>query len=88
MKQSRKGNWKLVKMFALFAMLAAWVLVPLLTDSVKADGTPLILVRTAALAAPNGSVNPHGDATWELYQSGNREIEVEVEDISLPQGTV
>jgi hypothetical protein len=88
MKQSKKGNWKLVKMFALFAMLAAWVSVPLLTDSVKADGTPLILVRTAALAAPSGAVNPHGAATWELYQSGNREIEVEVEDLSLPQGTV
>lgn len=88
MKQSKKGNWKLVKMFALFAMLAAWVSAPLLTDSVKADGTPLILVRTAALAAPSGSVNPHGDATWELYQSGNREIEVEVEDLSLPPGTV
>ncbi len=75
-------------MLALFAMLAAWVSVPLLTGSVKADGTPLILVRTAALAAPSGTVNPHGDATWELYQSGNREIEVEVEDLSLSQGTV
>ncbi|MEQ1643720.1 MAG: FG-GAP-like repeat-containing protein, partial [Pyrinomonadaceae bacterium] len=40
------------------------------------------------LAAPNGAVNPHGAATWELYQSGNREIEVEVEDLTLPQGTV
>lgn len=88
MKQSEKGNWKLVKVFALFAMLAAWVSAPLLTNSVKADGTPVILVRTAALAAPSATVNPHGDATWELYQSGNREIEVEVEDINLAQGTV
>lgn len=88
MKQSEKRNWKSVKVLALFAMLAAWVSVPLLTNSVKADGTPVILVRTAVLAAPSGTVNPHGDATWELYQSGNREIEVEVEDLSLTQGTV
>ena len=69
-------------------LLAAWVSIPALISGVKADGTPLVAVRTATLAAPSGTVNPHGEATWELYQSGNRELEVEVEDLNLPQGTV
>ncbi len=69
------------------AILAAWVSIPMLTGSVKADGTPVIVVRTAILASPTGSINPHGVGTWQLYQSGNREIEVEIQDVSLPIGT-
>lgn len=51
-------------------------------------GEPPILTRTASLASPSGTVNPHGAATYELYQSGNRELEVEIEDVSLADGTV
>ena len=68
-------------------LLAAWVSAPLFSSSVKADGTPVVEVKTATLRAP-GAVNPHGVATWQLYQSGNRELEVEVEDLNLAQGTV
>ena len=56
-------------------LLAAWVSAPFLTGNVKADGTPVIVTRTAVLTPPVG-VNPHGAATWQLYQSGNRELEV------------
>jgi hypothetical protein len=51
-------------------------------------GEPVILTRTANLVSPSGTVNPHGEATYEVYQSGNRELEVEVEDLSLANGTV
>lgn len=70
------------------ALLAAWVSVPFVMNSVKADGTPVILVRDAVLTSPSGSPNPWGAAQWQLYQSGNREIEVEAEDLSFAQGTV
>ncbi len=68
-------------------MLAAWVSAPFLGINVKADGTPVVDVKTATLTSPSGTTNPHGNATWELYQSGNRELEIEVEDLSLAEGT-
>ena len=67
-------------------MLAAWVSAPFFTGNVKADGTPVILTRTAVLTPAAGS-DPHGSAEWQLYQSGNRELEVEIEDVNLGQGT-
>lgn len=76
--------WKSI--FAV-ALLAMWVSIPLLTGSVKADNTPVIVIRTAALTSPTGGINPHGAATWQLYQSGNRELEIEVEDVNLAAGT-
>ena len=86
MNYIQKGisNRSHLKAVAVFALLAAWVSVPLLMNSVKADSTPIILVRTAVLAAPSGSVDPHGDAKFELYQSGNRELEIEI----LPDGSM
>ncbi|MBK8465909.1 MAG: VCBS repeat-containing protein [Chloracidobacterium sp.] len=84
MRSTNKNYWKAIA-FAL--LLAAWVSLPALTGSVKADGTPVILIRTAVLSSPTGSINPHGAAEWQLYQSGNREIEVEVEDLNLSMGT-
>ncbi len=46
-----------------------------------------ILTRTANLVSPTGSVNPHGLATYDVYQSGQREIEIEAEDINAANGT-
>ena len=51
------------------------------------DGIP-ILVRTANLVSPSGTQNPNGDAEYEVYPNGNRELEIEVEDTTLSQGTV
>lgn len=56
------------------------------TPSPSPSGTP-VLVRFATLNSPTGSINPHGHAEWQLYSNGNREIEVEVEDLNLAQGT-
>jgi hypothetical protein len=75
-----------LKTAAAALLLAAWVSVPFLDSNVKADGTPVIDVKTATLTS-GGGINPHGVATWQLYQSGNRELEVEVEDVSQAQGT-
>lgn len=79
-----KQNWKTA---AILAVFAAWVSAGIVTSRVSAaSGVPLV-VRNAVLAAPSGSVNPHGAAQWQLYSDGNRELEVEIEDVSLAQGT-
>lgn len=69
----------------LFA-LAGWVSIPMLSRSAEAGGIP-ILVRTAFLASPTGSPNPHGAAEYQLYANGHRELQVEIEDVSMPAGT-
>ncbi len=86
-RNTRTNNGHYWKASLVVAILAAWVSIPMLTGSVKADGTPVIVVRTAILASPTGSINPHGVGTWQLYQSGNREIEVQIQDVSLAIGT-
>lgn len=79
-----KQNWKTA---AILAVFAAWVSAGIVTSRVSAASGVPILVRDAVLAAPSGSVNPHGAAQWQLYADGNRELEVEIEDVSLAQGT-
>lgn len=88
MTETLRKNKRLIQFAAVIAMIAAWVSIPMLTSGVKADSTPVIVLRNAILASPTGSINPHGAAAWQLYQSGNREIEVEIEDVNLTQGTV
>ena len=80
------NNKLILKVAAAALLLAAWVSAPFFTGNVKADGTPVILTRTAVLTPAAGS-DPHGSAEWQLYQSGNRELEVEIEDVNLGQGT-
>ncbi len=77
-------SWKAV---ALVLALAAWVSIPYLTAKAESESEVPLIVRTATLAAPSGSINPHGQAEWQLYPSGNRELEVEIEDVNLAQGT-
>ena len=75
------------KFLIVLAALAAWISIPYITEKVKAsDETPSV-IRTATLTVPGGGVNPHGNATWKLFTSGNREIEIEVEDLNLAAGT-
>ncbi|MCD9189112.1 MAG: FG-GAP-like repeat-containing protein [Pyrinomonadaceae bacterium] len=89
MRKDRKYNhiWKIA---LVFIAVFAWVAIPFLTqDKVSAAGdVPPILIRTANLAAPSGSINPHGAAEYQLYSNGNRELEIEIEDVSLANGTV
>ena len=85
-----KSNFKLgniVKIAAVLAIVGAWISVPFLGESAKAGGIP-ILIRTANLVSPSGTINPHGFAEYELYANGHRELEVEIEDVNMPVGTV
>ena len=75
------------KFLVLLTALAAWISIPYITGKVKASSETPSVIRTATLAAPGVAVNPHGNATWKLYPSSNREIEVEVGDLNLAAGT-
>ena len=87
MKRDRK-NKQMWKIALVFVAVFAWVAIPfLMQEKVSAGGVP-ILVRTANLVSPTGSVNPHGAAEYQLYADGNRELEIEIEDVNLPNGTV
>lgn len=87
MKKHRSLLARSWKALAIAAAVAAWASIPLFSGSVEAGGGVPILVRTAFLASPTGSVNPHGAAEYQLYANGHRELEVEIEDVSLPAGT-
>lgn len=89
MKKDRRygQSWKIA---LVFTAIFAWVAIPFfMQDKVSAAGDSVpILVRTANLVSPTGSVNPHGAAEYQLYADGNRELEIEIEDVNLPNGTV
>ena len=51
-------------------------------------GGVVVLLRTANLVSPSGSVNPHGEAKYEVYDSGQRELEIEAEDVNSANGTI
>ena len=69
-------------------ILSAMPISMMVSANENAAGEIVILTRTANLVSPTGSINPHGDATYEVYQSGNRELEIEAEDVNLANGTV
>lgn len=81
--------WNLFVIACALAMLsiAPIAMITQASNEALGDSVP-ILVRTANLAAPSGSVNPHGFAEYELYADGNRELEIEVEDTAFAEGTV
>ena len=60
----------------------------LVSASENAASDVVILTRTANLVSPTGSINPHGNATYKVHQSGNRELEIEAEDVNLADGTI
>src|SRR5690348_3138746 len=84
-KNESKSNqtWKIM---LVLAITAVWASLPYLTG-VRASGGNPISVRTAVLAAPSGSIDPHGSANFKIFQDGSRSLEVEVEDVALPAGT-
>ena len=69
-------------------VLSAMPISMMVSANENAVGEIVILTRTANLISPTGSINPHGNATYEVYQSGNRELEIEAEDVNLADGTV
>jgi hypothetical protein len=88
MKSNLSKNARVWKIVFVFAAVAVWASTPFLGGGAKASDEPPIASRVANLVSPSGSVNPHGVATWELYSSGNRELEVEVEDLRSAPGSV
>lgn len=68
------------------ALIAVWASLPYLTGVRASTGNP-ISIRTAVLAAPSGSIDPHGSANFKIFQDSSRSLEVEVEDVALPAGT-
>ena len=72
------------KISLVFVAVFAWVAAPfMLQNKVEASfGEVPVSTLTANLVSPSGSVNPHGLATYEVYASGNRELEVESEDVN------
>ncbi len=86
MKKAEKKHGQIFTMVMVMLAIVGWVSIPLFSREVKAGGVP-ILVRTANLVSPTGSINPHGAATFQLYADNNRELEVEIEDVNLPGGT-
>lgn len=87
MRKDRKHG-QMWKISLVLVAVFAWVAMPfILQNKVAAGGALPIVVRTANLVSPTGSINPHGAAEWQLYESGQRELEVEIEDVNLPAGT-
>lgn len=69
------------------ALIAAWVSIPFFRSSAQTGGVAIV-TRTAVLTSPTGGINPHGTASWKLYSDGNRELEVEAQDVSQAQGSI
>lgn len=88
--QKATKNTRIFRVTLIAAAVFAWVALPfILQNRVSANGDSLpILVRTANLVSPTGSINPHGAAEFQLYESGQKELEVQIEDVSLANGTV
>ena len=86
MKKAENKHRKIFTMVMVMLAIVGWVSIPLFKREVKAGGVP-ILVRTANLVSPTGSVNPHGAAEYQVYANGHRELEVEIEDVNLSGGT-
>ncbi len=87
MKNKQTTTRHALKVTFVLIAVAVWASVPLLINRVKAGDSIPILVRTANLISPTGTVNPHGEAEYELYANGDRELEVEIEDVNLAAGT-
>lgn len=76
-----------IKFLLVLLAMVAWASVPLFDLEANAGGVPIV-VRDANLVSPTGSVNPHGAAQFQLYADGQRELEVEIEDVNnLPVGS-
>ncbi|MDQ6788305.1 MAG: FG-GAP-like repeat-containing protein [Acidobacteriota bacterium] len=84
-KQTHGQIWKAA---LVFLAVFAWAAIPFLTqNAVEASGEATVSTLRATLTAPNGAINPHGTADFSVDAGGNRELEVEVEDVNAANGT-
>ncbi|MBK7704549.1 MAG: VCBS repeat-containing protein [Acidobacteria bacterium] len=83
MKKANK-NGQIWKVSLVLIAIFAWVSAPFVMNervSANAAGVP-VLTLTATLTAPGGGINPHGLATYTVYDDGQRELEVESQDVN------
>ena len=69
------------------ALILAVLPISMMVAASGSDSLP-ILTRTAHLTSPAGGANPHGDASYQVYEGNGRELEIEAEDIAAADGTV
>ncbi len=83
MKKANK-NGQMWKVSLVAIAIFAWVAAPYVINNrvaASVGGVP-VLTLTANLASPSGSINPHGLATYTVYDTGERELEVESQDVN------
>ena len=89
-KESKFKHGRVLNIAA--AVCAALVLsimpISMLVSAARNSTGVVVLTRRANLVSPTGSVNPHGEAEYEVYDSGQRELEIEAEDVNAPNGTI
>ena len=89
-----ENKFKHGRVLNIIAAVCAAVILAILPVSMMVDASEnavnsvVVLTRTANLVSPTGSVNPHGAATYQVYDNGQRELEIEAEDINSPDGTM
>ena len=86
MKNKQQKHRQMFRVLIAVAALAAWMSIPLISSHSKAESVP-VLVRIANLGSPTGGVDPHGNAEFQVFAGGQREFEVEIEDVNLAAGT-
>lgn len=87
-KNKYKRFWNVTMLTIAALILSAMPISMLVSASANFSDDVPILTRTANLTSPTGAINPHGNAGFEVYQNGSRELEVEIEDVNLADNTV
>ena len=83
--KTRFISWNVVLTVMAASFLFAF---PLFMITSAAGDDPPILRRTANLAEPGGAANPFGFADYEEFANGERDLDVDVNNLTLPTGTV
>ncbi len=89
-----ENKFKYGRVLSIAVAICAALILSVLPISMMVDASEnavnsvVVLTRTANLVSPTGSVNPHGVATYQVYDNNQRELEIEAEDINSPDGTM
>jgi hypothetical protein len=91
MKQT-KGNRKIVRLGAVVALIAMWVVIPFAiadrTASAEELLSDVIVLRATLTGAPIGGMAPAGFAEYSVDDQNRRRLDVEGFSINLPAGTL
>lgn len=90
-KADKFKNGQIINVIAAACAVLILAIMPismLVNASENSVSNVVILTRTANLTAPANGSNPHGEAEYEVYDSGQHELEIEAEDVNAANGTV